>query len=199
MDASSDTQTLLLQWQQGDVNALGRLIDKNRPWIEASARRQLGPGMRAKHETQDIVQESLLQLLVYKPRVAVENGAQFSGLVNKIIRNVVVGKHVWFSRDRRDMKREAQLPDSSQLRLDGSQKDVTRPDTAAARQEDRAVVRLALGLLSPEDREVIMRRHFEGQEFTEIGKALQTSADGARKRFDRALPRLFAILGKLRT
>lgn len=199
MTSSSDTETLLNRWQQGDREALGQLVDKNRGWIEGRVRRLLGPALRGKHDTQDIVQESLVDLVAYKPRVKVENGAQFAGLLQKIIGNVIAGRHAWHTRDRRDMQRESRLPDHSRIALDGSHKDVTRPDAAASRQEDRAMVRVALGLLSPEDRDVVLRRHFEGQAFAEIGAATGTSADGARKRFDRALPRLMEILAKLRS
>lgn len=199
MTATQDTQLLLERWQQGDREALGLLIDRNRGWIEGNARQLLGPALRSKSDTQDIVQETLLTLVTYRPPRKVESGKQFTRLVQKIVRNVIAGQHEWFTRDRRDMQRESQLPDQSGVRLDGSAKDVTRPETAAARSEDRALMRLALGLLSAEDREVIMRRHFEGQGFAAIGEATGTSADGARKRFDRALPRLMDILGQLQS
>jgi DNA-directed RNA polymerase specialized sigma24 family protein len=69
---------------------------------------------------------------------------------------------------------------------------------AAMVQRDLAWVRLALELLDPDDRAVIVLREYRDLSFGEIAQFLGTTEDVARMRFARALPRLARCMEKLR-
>ena len=51
-------------------------------------------------------------------------------------------------------------------------------------------MRLALELLDPEDRQLIVLRQWDNLEFNEIGEKMGLAPDAARMRFNRALPKL---------
>ena len=75
---------------------------------------------------------------------------------------------------------------------------MSRPSENAQKNERDSFVRLALEFLDPEDRKVILLRQWEEKSFPEIGEELGISADSARMRFTRALPRLGSRIVELR-
>lgn len=76
------------------------------------------------------------------------------------------------------------------LDFDASRDGVTRPSEAAMRNEDEALVQLALELLQPDDREVILMRQHEERSFAAIAARIHIDEGAARIRFHRELPRL---------
>jgi RNA polymerase sigma factor (sigma-70 family) len=68
----------------------------------------------------------------------------------------------------------------------------------AERNEQQAWLALAVELLDPDDRETIRLRDWEGLSFPALGAELGISEEAARKRYQRALPRLAAKLEQLR-
>lgn len=60
----------------------------------------------------------------------------------------------------------------------------------------RPVLDETLGELADEDRDAVALRFFENRPFAEIGEALDISEDTARKRVDRALDKLHALLAR---
>jgi RNA polymerase sigma factor (sigma-70 family) len=60
----------------------------------------------------------------------------------------------------------------------------------------RPVLDETLGELADEDRDAVALRFFENRPFAEIGRALSISEDTARKRVDRALDKLHALLAR---
>ena len=74
------------------------------------------------------------------------------------------------------------------------------PDSAAGRAEKREWIRLGLELVSPEERELIELRQFEGLSFEALARRLKLpSEDAARMRFNRALASLTVSLQKVRS
>jgi RNA polymerase sigma-70 factor (ECF subfamily) len=182
----------------GDTDALRALVTENLPWIEAHVRRRLTPQARGYGDTQDYVQEALLEALRDGPRFSVENPAACRALLARIVENNVVDRIRWLQRGRRDRRRERALPTDSVLALDAPQRAVTETPERADKNEQQAWLRLALELLDPDDREVIQLRDWDGLTFPELGKRLDVSEEAARKRYLRALPKLAQKLDRLR-
>jgi RNA polymerase sigma factor (sigma-70 family) len=59
-------------------------------------------------------------------------------------------------------------------------------------------VRLALELLDPRDRDVVLLRQWKELSFAEIAEELGISESGARMRFQRALPKIAKQVAALR-
>ena len=196
-----DQQTfhLLERWHRGDRIALNEILRRDLPWIRAHVQRRLGDRLRQKGETTDFVQDAMLEVLRYGPRFLMSDRQQFRALMCRIIENVLRGGNRWFQTRRRQIARERPLPDDSVLCLDPPDRSsVVRPSRAAEAEERGAWVRMALELLDPDDREVILRRQWHEQSFAEIGADLGLAEDAARMRYRRALPRLYRAIRNLR-
>ena len=146
--------------------------------------------MRAKEETQDVVQEALVEFLRYGPKFKVSNEAHLRFLLARIAENVLRDRHDFYTRRRRQVAREQPIPEDTVLELDGGTRDSLQPDVAMDKRQWQAWVRLALELLDPEEREVIVLRQWDDLEFAAIAERIGTTPDAARMRFQRALPNL---------
>lgn len=195
----SETLSLLQRWHEGDRSALEALIARDLPWIEQHVRRRLGAGLRARGETQDYVQDAMIEVLQYGPKFVSQSQTRFRNIIARIIENTLRDRNDWFRARRRALSKERPLPADSVLNLDAPAASVPRPSQNALGNERDAMLRLALELLDPEDRKVILLRQWNEKSFPEIGAELGISPDSARMRFTRALPRLAAKLAELRT
>jgi RNA polymerase sigma-70 factor (ECF subfamily) len=191
-----DTAAILADCHRGDPHAIAALVQRDLAWVRGHVSQRLGLLLRRREDTQDVIQETLVQILRSGPRFIVSDRDSFRALVAKLVENTI--RRAWRHQaaDRRDVRREEALPaDETVLHLDRS---VTRPSEAAAASEMRAWVRLALELLDPDDRAVIVLREYRDLSFGEIAQLLGTTEDVARMRFARALPRLARCMDKLR-
>lgn len=197
MDEPDQTRDLLQRWHAGDRGAIEVLLQRDLPWIRDFVAKRLGAVLRGRAETQDYVHDAMLEVLRYCPRFLTGDRARFRALLARIIENRLRDAHAYHAAACRTPSRE-QAPGDSVLDLDQPRSAVTEPGTAAERREQAAWVRLAIELLEPEDREVLLLREWQGLEFPAIGAQLGISPDAARFRFQRALPRLAAKLTELR-
>ncbi len=193
-----ETAELLRRWHDGDGEALEQLIQRDLPWIREHVKKRLGPLLRGKAETQDYVQDALVEFLRYGPRFLTEDRDRMRGLLARIIENVLRDRNDWFRAKRRAVSKERRMGSTMVLDLDRRAPTVARPSQEAIREEQEAWTRLALELLEPEDRDIITMRHWEGLSFAEIGERLGVGTDAARMRLNRALPKLAKRLVELR-
>ncbi len=177
------TADLLQRWHAGERGALDVLVERNLSWIEAFVRRRLGPRLRGKEETVDLVQDAIIDVLTYGPRFVVPDRNRFRALLGRIVENNLRDKNAYYRAMRRDVEREEALPTRSVVHLDGT------PSQAVARDEHLEMTQLALELLAPEDREVLVLREREQLSFDEVARRIGVSKTGARKRYRRALVR----------
>jgi DNA-directed RNA polymerase specialized sigma24 family protein len=155
--ADSRTMELLQRWHGGDREALDELIERDLPWIQQHVRRRLGPMLRARGETVDYVQDAMIEVLEYGPKFVSASQSRFRAMIARIVENTLRDQHDWFKAKRRAMSREQPLPSDSVLHIDGRHGEITRPSQNAVKAERESYVRLALELLEPDDRKVIMR------------------------------------------
>jgi RNA polymerase sigma-70 factor (ECF subfamily) len=194
----TETRELLMRWHAGHEEALATIVEREADWIAAHVRRRLGPLLRRRHETQDIVQMTLVEVLRGSPRFVVSDRAHLRALLAKMVENVLRMQAHHDQAQKRDLRRETPpRTGETVLHLDPAS-DGTRPEDAAARTEMRDWVRLALELLEPDDRDVVLLREFEALSFAEIGARLRLSEDAARMRHRRAMPKLAQTLVRLR-
>lgn len=195
---ASDTVELLQRWHRGDRDALDAIVRRELPWIERRVRARLGPRLRAKEETADIVQQALLEFLRYGPRFLATGRGQLRALLARIAENVLRGRHDWYAARRRALSRERPFPQESVVPLDGSLVSLSTPSREVAAEEERGIVRLALEFLDPADRDVILLREWEGLTHAGVAARLGISEDAARMRYSRALARLGEWVQRIR-
>lgn len=197
MDADPrNTAELLVSCHRGDPHALAALVQRDLSWVRGYVSRRLGALLRRREDTQDVIQETLVEILRSGPRFVVADRGAFRALVAKMVENTIRRAWRYQVAERRDLRRDEALPaDDTVLDLDHS---ATHPSEAAGRSEMRAWVRLALELLDPDDRSVIVMREYRDQSFGEIAQVLGTTEDAARMRFTRALPRLARCMDQIK-
>jgi RNA polymerase sigma factor (sigma-70 family) len=192
-----DTRALLEAWHGGDEAALDELLRRHMPWLHRYVRQRLGDGLREQIESMDVVQSVAADLMRHAPRFVVADQRQFRALLGKILENNLRDK----SRRRSAQKRggDLQVPATDSILDLAPARGTPSPVEAAASEEYRAWVQLALTMLSPEDRRVLELRRLDEQAFAEVGAELGISADAARMRFNAAMPRLAQAIQGLRT
>ncbi len=197
-DQNSETTESLNEWNLGSQQGLTSLLEQHLPWIQEYVSRKLGPKLRCKVESWDIVQEAMVQFLKYGPRIKVSSASQFRALIGKIVENVLCDEHDRVTTLRRRISRERPLPSDTVLNLDLPKLEVTPPIKAAQRNENEAWIRLGIELVSKQDREVLTLRAWGSHSFSEIGNQIGIGENAARMRFNRALLRLAEKVARLR-
>ena len=189
---------LLARWQDGDADSLAQLIERKLPFLEEQVRRRLGPELRRKEETQDFVQDALVELLRYSPSFRVEDERALDGLLVRLLVNLLRDKSDWYRARRRDLARERPLPRDTVLALDRPRDLVRGPATLVAEHEEQARVRLALEFLSEDERRWILERDFDGRSFVDMAKGAGVTADAVRMRYHRALIALTRVTKRMK-
>lgn len=194
-----DTATLLARWHDGDRGALQELVGRNLDWVKSKVRQRLGSSLRRVGESDDFVQETMLDFLVYSPRFRVKSEAQLRALLSKVVENAIRDQNdYWFKARRRSLNREFPVSSDTVLDLAPQTTSRTPPDEKVANEEMDALLRLAIELLNPDDRRVVVLRHWDNLTMSKIAFKIGMTADGARKRYERALPKLATILDQLK-
>ncbi len=195
---STDTAQLLERWHAGDRSALDILLERDLPWIREQVRRRLGPLLRARAETDDYLDEAVVDVLRYAPRFLISDRAQFRALLARIVENTLRDESDRWHACRRALHRERPLPGDSALTLHAAAGAPPRPSEVAQKEEWEGWVRLGLEFLDTDDRQVILMRNWDDLPFAEIAARLAVSEDAARMRFHRAVAHLAARVTDLR-
>jgi RNA polymerase sigma factor (sigma-70 family) len=199
VESEPPIQELLQRWHAGDERALAAIVERELPWLRQRVAQRLGEFLGAKAEVGDYLHDALLEFLRDAPRFQVRDEAQLRALLARVIENTLRDKNEWFRAKRRALRPTLGLPDDSVLDLHSGVVQSSTPSRGAERDERRAWVCLALELLEPEDRRLILARDYEGRSFAEIGTELGASPDAVRMRWNRAVGRLGQALVKLRS
>jgi RNA polymerase sigma factor (sigma-70 family) len=179
MDPESTFQ-LLDRAREGDQEALERLFERHVKPLQRWARGRLPRWARDLADTDDLVQDTLLQTFKgierFEPRRV--------GALQAYLRQAVL------NRIRDELRRKGRRPDLTEL--DGLEPDrAESPLEQAVGREAVEAYERALDRLKPEEREAIIGRVELGYSYEELAVTLdKPTADAARKTAQRALVRL---------
>ncbi len=181
------TNELIARVNRGDEGAFHELLERDQEWVRGRVRERLGPGLRGKTETVDLVQSTMVEVLRYRPNLRVDGREQFRALMARIVENVIRAFHDHVRAQCRDAAREQALQSGSDAAPASSQQP---PLDALVDLEADDALRSALRQLRESDRRVLELRYFREQSFAQIGEALHISSDAARMQCNRAEARL---------
>jgi RNA polymerase sigma factor (sigma-70 family) len=181
--SSSDVEStfsLIERARAGDSEALERLFDRHRKPLQRWASGRLPKWARDISDTEDLVQETLLQTFKrigdFEPRRV--------GALQAYLRQAVL------NRIREELRRKGRRPhgtDLDDIEVDGAES----PLEQAIGREAVDRYEQALGRLKAEEREAIIARVEMGYTYEELAEALgKPTPDAARKAAQRALVRL---------
>jgi RNA polymerase sigma-70 factor (ECF subfamily) len=194
-----NSSELLRRWKEGEAGAIDALLDSHLPWVQRLVRKRLGSALRSKAETNDFVQDAMLQFLRYGPRVMLSDSSHFRGMMARIVENTIRDRNDWFKARRRTISRERPLPSDTVLSLDPPRDEgAASPSRAAQANEDEAWIRLGIEFLDPPDRQLVVLRQWDSSTFEQIGSELGITSNAAEKRYRRAVNRLGDLIGVLR-
>ena len=178
LHALATTVELVARAKQGDRSAVEQLFDRHRAPLRRWARGRLPHWARDLADTDDLVQEALLQ--TFKRLDAFE--ARGTGSLQAYLRQAVL------NRLRDELRRRAREPDRVEL---GEGTDLPLSPLPRAVGETRERYERALARLKPEEQEVLIARVEMGYTYEELAVSVgKPSADAARKAARRALLRL---------
>jgi len=179
-EEAESTFQLIEKFRQGDRRALDQLFSRYLPRLQRWASGRLPRWARDLADTQDLVQETLLQTFnrmeAFEPR---REGA-FLAYVRQAVLN----------RIRDEIRKAGRKPERAELDEELADRSPT-PLEATIGHEKAERYERALSRLRPEDREAIIARVEMGCSYEELAGMLgKPSPDAARKAAQRALVRL---------
>jgi RNA polymerase sigma-70 factor (ECF subfamily) len=175
------------------------LLERYRNYLGVLARGCVGNALNAKVSPSDVVQETLLK--------AYERFAQFQGTTERelaawlrqiLVRHVIDVSRRYKATRVRQVGRERAMDEivgQSSLALnDFLAASGLSPSQGAYQRELGVILADALAQLDDDHREVIMLRHLEGHDWTEIGRRMERSPKAAGMLWARALERIRPLI-----
>ncbi len=177
MEPESVAKQLWRKASAGDGAAYEQLFALHADHLLVFIRARMGEALRAKVEPEDVLQDAYLAAHRCFAEFEYRDEGAFLRWVCRIISNRLRDAADHFGALKRQ---DIEVPRSWP----------TGPQTAAGRAEGRQQIEQALQQLSPEHREVILLRYFEGLSAEEIGRQMNRTSGAARNLLSRALVEL---------
>jgi len=189
--ASTSSADLLRRAKAGSAEALDELYQRSGARLHAYIRLRMGRDLRAKLESRDILQVTLLKSLEHLKELRGSETPSLMAWLAKIADHEIRDRADYHGRGRRDAAREvavdsdAALPSPARSAL-----------TKAILDERAEQLERALESLAADHRDVIVLRKFEELPFAEIARRLGRSEDACRMLLARAMTVLTLALEK---
>ena len=181
----SEGPDLIRRAQGGSPEALNALYERCAGRLLAYVRLRLGRDLRARLESRDILQATMIKSLEHLPELKGDNTGSLMGWLARIADNEIRDRADYHQRQRRDAARELPLEEDVPLPA------LTRSALSRVILNEQAQrLESALESLSPAHREVILLRKFEELSFAEIAARLGKSEDACRMLLARAMTAL---------
>jgi RNA polymerase sigma factor (sigma-70 family) len=176
-----DDAELLRQYvEQRSEAAFASLVQYHLPLVYAAALRRVGNDA---HLAQDVAQTVFADLA--RKAQSLKN---YTSLAGWLYSSAQLASAAVVRRERRRKARELKAYSVETMATDQT------PETDWTKI--RPVLDTAMAELRDDDREAVLLRFFQQRSFAEVGTALRTSEEAARKRVDRALEKLRSVLAK---
>lgn len=203
--SSGVERAALTRAADGDVNAVGDLLDGFRPRLRRMVSLRLDPRAKGRFDTSDVLQEAFIEASERLPRY-LEDTEEERMPFYLWVRFLVGQKLLQFHRTHlgalaRAADREVRLsqpagPEASMFSVASVWiAESGTPSQAVSAEEEHAKVREALESMNEIDREVLVLRHFEQLSNVEVSRVLEISPQAASARYVRALTRIQSIVG----
>jgi RNA polymerase sigma-70 factor (ECF subfamily) len=201
---STDTRTnegLLDAARTGDEHALAVLVERHRDRLERMVRLRMDRRLQGRVDPTDVVQETYLALRGKFPQYCADPRLPFFLWLRLEVGQKLVDVHRFhLGTKMRDAGQEVSLhrgplpPVSSLSLAEHLLGKLTSVSQAAMRAELKLRVQEALNSMDPNDREVLVLRHFEELSNAEAAQVLGIKPSAAVNRYVRALKRLKGVL-----
>ena len=175
---------LVARVQSGEVEAFAVLVRRYQDPVIQFCRRMVS----STHDAEELAQDCFVR--IYRNLNRIKPQAKFSTLLFAIARNLALN-HV---RDAGRKGRSAGIPLDDIRTEDHS---IRRPDGVAQLHEMETLLENALTLLSPDHREVLVLREFQGMDYDTIANVIGSNRGTVKSRLARAREQLRTHLSAL--
>lgn len=194
------TINLVLQAKTGDENALNLLMQRYLQRILRIVRMRLGPKLREKMESMDVVQEVMVRAIKGFENFEPKDEAAFLHWIGKLVQNEIRDLADYHGAAKRNADLEIKKKENNEnfgsvitnLPADS----LYKPSVQFRLKDDVLKLEAALDQLPEKQKEVVIMRNFEGLTFGEIGTEMDCSEDAARMQFARAIDRLTDLMAE---
>jgi RNA polymerase sigma-70 factor (ECF subfamily) len=187
----ANSAALLDEARAGSPEAWETLFERHAPRLLTLIRIRMGPAVRARMESRDVLQATLVKAVRGVGAFRGKTRDAFVAWLARIAANEVCDQADHLGRRRRDAAAEVPLGEVPSARLVRSIRSQT---SRIVWDERRERLERALELLSPEHREVIVLRKLEELPFARIAARLGRSPDACRMLLARAMTSLTLAL-----
>src|SRR5262249_18029336 len=172
--------------RQGDVHALGELLDSFRPYLRFIGRAAGHRRLQARVDDSDLVQDVLLEAHKQFVRFRGSTVAELTAWLRRIVlRTAAHARRSHLEAGKRTLDREQTADDLTDLAAPAS-----TPSAQAIRDEQAARMAAALDRLPEEMQQVLLGRHLEQLPYAVLAARLGKSEGAVRVLYVRALARL---------
>jgi RNA polymerase sigma-70 factor (ECF subfamily) len=172
---------------RGDRDALDRLLQRYLPNLHAFVHARLGPEMRARESSLDVVQSVCRDLLAERDRFDFRGEDRFRAWLFTSAMNKLRERHRRLRSGKRDVEREATDVDIDAATVIAH---LLTPSQEAIGNETAAAVGAALAALSEEHREVITLSRLAELPHRVIAEVMDRSEEAVRQLLARAMVQL---------
>jgi RNA polymerase sigma-70 factor (ECF subfamily) len=200
MNEAHGADKLLEQAREGDLEALGQLLEAQRAALQRLAERQLAGRIAVRLGASDIVQQTCLEAHRSFQQFAGQGAQQLAAWLEGILDHKVAGAirdHALLQK--RNVHRDRSMDDSHggmaalKQELDAG---FSTPSQKAIRGEQEQLLIQALSLLPDEQREAVRLRHLEGWALADIARQLGRSPAATAGLIKRGMQALRRQLGR---
>lgn len=192
------TLTLVRQAKGGEPEALNLLLDRYIQRVLRIVRARLGPRLRERMESMDVVQEVMIRAIKAFDQFEAKNEAAFLHWISKLVQNEIRDLADYHAAEKRNTNKEFQpQKDSEKDRSVVSQipaNSIYRPSFQVRLKEDVIQLEAAMDKLPEKQKEVVILRQYEGMSFKDIGEQFGCSEDTARMQYTRAIGKLTDLM-----
>ncbi len=182
---TEDRSSLFAAVRQGSRTALDEVFARYGCRLHALIRLRLGPDLRRRLESRDVVQATLLKAFQGIDRFHGSGSRSLMAWLGTIAQTEICDQAKHYGRQKRDNRRETTL--ATKLPIAG---DVRSEVSRLALAEESRRLEQAIETLSEPHREVILLRSFEELSFREVGDRMGKGPDACRMLYARALTAL---------
>lgn len=177
------TAGLIARARTGDPVAYDQLFARAAQRLQLYLRARMGPGVREKEETLDLLQETYLAALCAFPGFADRGDGAFVRWLCRIAENCIRGRVDYHQAEKRAPAAEIERLSQIRERIAAG---TLGPATRVERRDQRRVLREAMEALPQDEREALLMRHFQDLNIETIADRLGISPTSARRLLGRA-------------
>jgi RNA polymerase sigma-70 factor (ECF subfamily) len=177
---------LIRKARRGSSDALNAVFESYGERLLALIRLRLGPSLRTKLESRDLMQQTLIKAFQHIDQFEGSGERSLMGWLGAIACNEIRNQARYFRSDGRDARQEGPIEEAASLHARQLRTEVSR---IHLREQTRRLEQ-AMERLAESHREVLLLRRFEELTFPQIGELLGKSPDACRMLYARALAAL---------